>query len=417
MSSKDDDDSCFFRTITLCNKIAGVWLEPKTSKNTRRTRFIIWDAILLSLAITFFICEVLMVKHIISELKKLFKHLAMLATHTVGMLKFLLIITHQKELAKIREILQDENLSYDCMTDCVDIPETARKFSNIISLTTYFLYCMVGTSAHISALRNLNAAVKEDQFGGNVTCYDFLPYLYVIPFKSDTANGCKNALITMDLGLCIFAGYIASHDSMLYSAIICLRTRLEILTKATRSIRGRTINKLNLPKDFEPIRIDKLPEVEEELHTELKRCNGNLELLLSACRCIEEVFSYTILAQTIMSLLVIASCMFAASLMTYTDPELYSLVEYAIAAVFQLLMVCHFGNSITEAGETYRYCLYEIDWYSNSKRFKQCLLIMMYRMDKPLYLTIGKFSPLTLHTFVAVMKGSFSYATVFKTVD
>nr|CAH7734629.1 unnamed protein product [Callosobruchus chinensis] len=376
MSSENDDTNCFFKTITLCNKLAGVWLEPKTSKKSKRMLFIIWDTTLLVLAIMFFMCEVLMVKHILSELKKLFKHLAMLATHTVGILKFLLIITHQKELAKIRSMLQNGNLVYNC---CINLPKAARSFSNKICLTTYFLYIMVGTSAHLSAIRNLNAAIQENQFGGNVTCYDFLPYLFVIPFDSESTNGCKNALMTMDIGLCIFAGYIAC------------KTKLDILTEATRNVRRRTIQKLNMPKNFEAIRDDGFPELEIKLHSELK----------TACRGIENVFSYTILAQTIMSLLVIASCMFAASLMTYTDPEFYSLVEYAIAAVFQLLMVCHFGNSIIVAGETYRYSLYEVDWYSSSKRFKQCLLIMMYRMERPLYLTIGKFSPLTLQTFVA----------------
>ncbi|VEN39151.1 unnamed protein product [Callosobruchus maculatus] len=380
-------------------------------------RFIIWDTTLFVLAIMFFMCEILMMKHILSELKKLFKHLAMLATHTVGILKCLLIITHQKDLAKIKSMLQDEHLIYESCNNCINLPTAAKSFSNKICLTTYFLYIMVGTTAHLSALRKLNAAVQENQFGGNVTCYDFLPYLFVIPFDSESTNGCKNALITMDFGLCIFAGYIASHDAMLYSTIICLRTNLDVLSKATRNMRGRIMQKLNLPKDFETTRDDSFPELENELYSELKVCNRNLELLLSACQCIEEVFSYTILAQTITSLLVIASCMFASSLMAYTDPELYSLVEYAIASVFQLLMVCHFGNSIIVAGETCRYSLYETDWHSSSKRFKQGLLIMMYRMERPLYLTIGKFSPLTLQTFVAVMKGSFSYATVFKTVE
>nr|CAI5845091.1 unnamed protein product [Callosobruchus analis] len=41
---------------------------------------------------------------------------------------------------------------------------------------------------------------------------------------------------------------------------------------------------------------------------------------------------------------------------------------------------------------------------------------MMIRMQKPLYLTIGKFFPLTLETFVQVTKAAFSYATVLKTV-
>ncbi|CAH1965437.1 unnamed protein product [Acanthoscelides obtectus] len=42
---------------------------------------------------------------------------------------------------------------------------------------------------------------------------------------------------------------------------------------------------------------------------------------------------------------------------------------------------------------------------------------MMSRMGRPVYLTIGKFFPLTLGTFVAVTRIAFSSATVLKAVN
>nr|CAH7752876.1 unnamed protein product [Callosobruchus chinensis] len=48
------------------------------------------------------------------------------------------------------------------------------------------------------------------------------------------------------------------------------------------------------------------------------------------------------------SLVVLASCLFVATLVPYTDPEFYSLVEYSLAILCQLLMICYFGNLITE---------------------------------------------------------------------
>ncbi|VEN56566.1 unnamed protein product [Callosobruchus maculatus] len=44
------------------------------------------------------------------------------------------------------------------------------------------------------------------------------------------------------------------------------------------------------------------------------------------------------------------------------------------------------------------------------------MLIMMNRMQQPVYLTIGKFCPLSLQAFIQVSKAAFSYATVLKTV-
>nr|CAI5845085.1 unnamed protein product [Callosobruchus analis] len=66
---------------------------------------------------------------------------------------------------------------------------------------------------------------------------------------------------------------------------------------------------------------------------------------------------------------------------------------------------------------SYKNALYECNWYGSSRRFKGSMIVMMSRMRKPVYLTIGKFFPLTLRTFLVVTKGSFSYATVLKAFD
>nr|CAI5852975.1 unnamed protein product [Callosobruchus analis] len=69
---------------------------------------------------------------------------------------------------------------------------------------------MIGFSAHISALKVLNAEMPGKYFERNATCYDFVPHSFLIPFDTDTVRRCKNALIGMDFAMFIFAGYIAS---------------------------------------------------------------------------------------------------------------------------------------------------------------------------------------------------------------
>ncbi|CAH1965439.1 unnamed protein product [Acanthoscelides obtectus] len=204
---------------------------------------------------------------------------------------------------------------------------------------------------------------------------------------------------------------------MLYSFVSCIRAKLDILSVATRTMRERTNLRMNLPEGLQLIHDEDIPEFEMEMYFEVKRSNQILMVLLSASKGIEEIFNITLLARTLSSLLVIASCLFVSSKLTFEDPEMYHLVEYCSGAFFQLFMICYFGIFVTDASRAYRNCLYELDWYSSSRRFKQCILIMMERMDRPLYITLGKFSPLTLQTFVAVTRISFSYATVLKAVD
>ncbi|VEN35804.1 unnamed protein product [Callosobruchus maculatus] len=316
-------------------------------------------------------------------------------------------------------MLQDKQYHYERCGNFSPgkIVSKSKRFCHRYTIVTYLLYYMVGGSAHISALWHLNSDQKGETFTANVTCYDFMPYFFIIPFSTETTTGCKNALIMMDAGLGIMAFYIASYDALFCSLLICLKTKLQILCEATKAIRERVVMKLDLPQHYRIFKDELNREFEAEMYAEIRRINFHLESLLSVCIDIEALFSYTTLIQTMTSLVVLASCLFVASLVPYTDPEFYSLIEYSLAILCQLLMICYFGNLITEVSLSYRYSLYECDWYSSSQRFKQAILIMMCRIEKPLYLTIGKFSPLTLNTFVSVVKASFSYAAVFRTVD
>ncbi|VEN56560.1 unnamed protein product [Callosobruchus maculatus] len=220
----------------------------------------------------------------------------------------------------------------------------------------------------------------------------------------------------MDAGLLIIAGYLGAHDTLLYAFMSCIDAKFKVVSEASTSIRERAEFKMHLDRPYLVLRDEEIPEFEEIMYFEIKRCNDSLTKLLKVCEDLDSIFRYTLLGRAISSLLVIASCLYIGSYLSSQDPEMYHLVEYLSAGFFQIFMVCYFGVFITERGAAYNTYLYECNWYSCSTRFKQAMLIMMSRMQKPLYLTIGKFYPLSLETFVQVSKAAFSYATMLKAV-
>nr|CAI5823915.1 unnamed protein product [Callosobruchus analis] len=119
----------------------------------------------------------------------------------------------------------------------------------------------------------------------------------------------------------------------------------------------------------------------------------------------------TMLLQCITSTFMMASNFFIVSMLSPFDPEFYSLAEYMLAALAQLCMICHFAGIVTHTVSIkyfkfqtsfYNHSLYECNWYSTSKRFKKCILIMMTRMQIPVTMTAGKFFPLSLATIISV---------------
>nr|CAI5850788.1 unnamed protein product [Callosobruchus analis] len=231
------------------------------------------------------------------------------------------------------------------------ISESAR-FCNRFVTFTFLAYCLVGTSAHISALLRLNVEENDTYFQGNSTCYDYLPYAFTFPL--------------------MMAAYVG-YDAIFCCLLKCLDTNLQILSLTTKNIRER----------LRGIDDDKFPEFEEELYNEIKKCNHNLEFLLRITSDIDKVFSMTMLLQCITSTFMMASNFFIASMLYPFDPEFYSLAEYMLAALAQLCMICHFAGIVTHTTSFYNHSLYECNWYSTSKRFKKCILIMMTRMQIP----------------------------------
>ncbi|KAJ8971343.1 hypothetical protein NQ314_000756 [Rhamnusium bicolor] len=316
MPAKNHDN--FFYTIEWFCKICGFWWPDKNDKKIEKIAQILWDFVILFVGLLFLTCELLKIKDTISDFQQFIALIGMMFTHAVGLVKFIVIVANQSRINKLKDILQDKRYNYEAYGSFQPgkIFSNSKRLCRKLIIITLFVYCMVGASGHISALITLNRNDQEEHFHGNVTCNDFITYVFVIPFPTPNKRSCKNAFIYMDLGLGAWALYVAR--------------------------------------------------------------------------------------QMLASLLILASCLFVSTQVTYSDPKLFSAIEYMMAILLQLSLICHFGNEVTETSSAIGYSLYEINWLSSSKRFKMCMLMMMCRLQRKVCLTIGKFTPLNLTTLVSV---------------
>ncbi|KAG5879513.1 hypothetical protein JTB14_019114 [Gonioctena quinquepunctata] len=250
-------------------------------------------------------------------------------------------------------------------------------------VAVFVMYTFAGISAHISSLITINKEMGGRSFNEtNKTCYDYMPYHFYIPFSTETKGDCGLAFAFMDIGLGIFAWLIGCHDGVFVSLLNCLKTQLLIVGTVFKSIRERSLQAVNLPENHTILHDENNFLLEKELYRQLTHCTEHLRILLVIRRDLENIFTFVTLSQTLASLLIFASCLYVAS-----------------------------------TSEQIRLSLYESDWLSSSPRFKRSIILTMIRMQRPVYLSIGKFTPLTLVTLVAVCRGSFSCFALFKSVQ
>ncbi|XP_018566967.1 odorant receptor Or2-like [Anoplophora glabripennis] len=132
---------------------------------------------------------------------------------------------------------------------------------------------------------------------------------------------------------------------------------------------------------------------------------------------IEEVFSLVFLAQYLTSGALICNIGFLLVHIRGLNLQFFNTVFYFAAMMCQLGMYCWFGNEIIVkvnicaiflSSDTKTAC-YESDWIDCEVKVRKILIIIMERSKRPLFLTAGKFSVLSLNSFTTVMNSSYTY--------
>nr|UTN00917.1 odorant receptor [Semanotus bifasciatus] len=414
VSSPED----FFYLNKVMYKICGVWLPGRDVRVLKKILYFLYVLGYYTIYGGFLICEFLIFNEMLGDIGKFASYIGMLFTHLVGILKWSVVVFHRKRIQKMMNALQDPKYRYDPVDEFQPnlLLLEGKWISSIFTILLFVMYSGVGISADISSQISIHRAMKSDLLEGNLTCFDFMPYYFYVPFIPTTKRQCGYIFLFMDISLGLHAWLIACYDGVFVGILNCLKLQLIIVGGAFKTIRRRCLKTLNLPKEFSVLHDEENLEMERKLYEELNRCTKHLNLLLRTRDDIEHCFSYVTLAQTLASLFILATCLYNSSTIPITSPEFFSQLEYCMCILIQLSLICWFGNEITSASNEITLSIYDGDWYSTSPRFKRSMILTMCRMQRSVYLSIGKFSPLNLTTLVAVCRGSFSYFTVLKSV-
>ncbi|XP_066261739.1 odorant receptor 49b-like [Euwallacea similis] len=381
-----------------------------------RAAYSLYNYTLIAIAAIFIIFELIAFRKALEDVPTFLSQIAMMFTHVMGMLKLWMLVYRKEQVVEIKAKLQNKYFQYVPIDDFQPGKKMQREklFIKFASMFIFLLYSFVGVSGHITAAIMVDKSSVSGIFSGNASCQSFMPYNFYYPFDISTPRKCHYALVYMDISLDIFAFYISTLDMIFVMFLHVLATQLNILKEAFITIRKRCLGKMKMDLNSRIFRDIDHKELEQEMYSELIHCTQHLHLLIEVRQDMENVFSFITLTQVTASLLISASCLFVAAIVPVSSPNFFSQLEYFSAILSQISLYCWFGNKITYASSELPTAIYKSDWLSCSRRFKQAMLMSMGRMERPLYVSIGKFMPLSLSTLLAVLRGSFSYFTLFQ---
>lgn len=94
---------------------------------------------------------------------------------------------------------------------------------------------------------------------------------------------------------------------------------------------------------------------------------------------------------------------------------LITVTVYVVCVLYAVFMVFLHANDLSYESVAVADAIYDLNWYEQSQTFKRSMLLFMIRSQRPIQLRAGIY-PLTLPTFMQLIKASYTYLTVLKQV-
>ncbi|XP_017777958.1 PREDICTED: odorant receptor 4-like [Nicrophorus vespilloides] len=381
----------FFELNVKILKISGLWV-PLDARNYRRTMCLNLSNVFYSM-VFFTIAEFAAVPASAADLTDLVKNLNMSVSFLLTFFKVAVWFVRRKEILNIMTILQSTSNSFENAPefDPKRIVDKEQKIKDALTKTFFVLAFTVPTSA---CLLTLGTVIVSDDFSFK------LPYRSYVPFNYRSSKFAYSVALVYQCFALLSCGTITVGFDMLFTSLVSFTSaHLQILQGAFRTIKIRCVN-------------HRTKNVRKDMEREMIKCVKHLQLIVGICDALENIFTYLILLQMVVSLVVFCTCLYLISTMPITS--LGNEIAYMLAIENQLAVYCYAGNKLTSRGEEIPFAIYESDWFGATKRYKNDMIMTMIRMGKPIYLTAGKFTVLTLSTFVTIGRGSYSLLAMLK---
>nr|AQN78420.1 olfactory receptor 18 [Meteorus pulchricornis] len=136
---------------------------------------------------------------------------------------------------------------------------------------------------------------------------------------------------------------------------------------------------------------------------------------------VENIFNMMFLQQFLGMMITISAEGFLIISMLVGDVEvpvvgLGFVVIYVIYCMIMTLMYCTGGEYLIASSNALHSAAYNSLWYNSGQTFRMEITMIINRAQRPLYITAGKFSPISLTTFTKFMKTTASYMSVLLAV-
>nr|WCC57505.1 odorant receptor 48 [Papilio machaon] len=236
---------------------------------------------------------------------------------------------------------------------------------------------------------------------------NMLPLRAWYPYDTRQSPAYELTYLHQVVALYVAANLNVCKDSLVTTLLAQCRCRLRLLALALRT----------LNKDLD-VKGDRLTlEQEAIVSARLRDCVVRHQAALHAAVQLQTCFSEPTFAQFTVSLVIICATAFQLVSQVGNVVRLLSMGTYLLNMMYQVFIYCYQGNQLSEESVGVCGAAYAAPWHTFSAPLRRSLLLVMSRSRRAARISAGGFTALSLASFMAIIKASYSLFTLLQQVE
>ncbi|XP_047990825.1 odorant receptor Or2-like [Leguminivora glycinivorella] len=358
---------------------------------------IIYNLIHLA-AILFVVSQYVELWFVRADLELVLRNLSVTMLSSVCVVKagtFVVWQPYWQDVIQFVSTLERGQLEKKDKTTCAII-EGYTKYSRNV---TYFYWCLVTATVFIVILAPLGVFLssseqRELMLNGTIPFPEIMSSW--VPFDKTQGFGYWFQIVEHSV-ICFYGGgIVANYDANTVALMSFFCGQLELLVANTKRLFSEDNNLVGYSEAMERIKQCHMH------HLSLIKYSKILNSLLSPV-----MFLYVVIC----SLMICASAILLTKEGTTTMQRMW-VAEYLVSLIAQLFLYCWHSNEVYFMSERVDRGIYESEWWRCGVDLRRCVLLLGGQLRKTIIFEAGPFTKLTIATFVAILKGSYSYYTL-----
>nr|XP_013189935.1 unnamed protein product [Amyelois transitella] len=335
-----------------------------------------------------------------NDLNKLLQNLSVTILSFTCYFKCMTFVYHSDDWSELFHSISKEELGATKRGDkrVITLMNEYTKYSRFVTYSYWILVSITNAAMIIAPVFKLISSPKyrKEIKSGVITYPEILSSWF--PFDNTQTLGYFLACF-VHVSMCSKGAAItAVFDTNAVAIMVFLKGQMIILKEKCKNI-------------FENYNTN------EEVLQRVKECHRHHSFLMRTYQ------SFDALLSPIMFLYVlICSITICFSVVQYVSVDVtlsYKLwiVEYTLAQISQLFLFCWHSNDVLLESKTISDGVYFSDWWRSDKIMRKQIHLLAGKMNRPVICNAGPYTTLTIPTFIDILKGAYSFFTLFSQIQ